>query len=172
MLKILSRIGLRYGLMAAALSMMAFTVLHFAEQKPLINLHQMIIDGLVFALALGVAMKDFRDYYHKGVLTFGQGMTIGFSATTVFAVFFSLYVLFFITLLQPEFLTEYRQDLIAQIQNLPTEELDDDFRAEQIDKARQLTNSAILLDTMLKKFLTGLLLAPVVTVVFRRMPKE
>ncbi len=172
MIKTLFQIGGKYGLLASVLSVLAFVALHLTDQQPLLNLHLLILDGLVFALALGVALKDFRDYYHNGVLTFGQGMSVSFAATVTFALTFGAFMVAFLQFLSPEFLDTYQAALIEQIQNLPAEELDEAFRSNQIALAKDLTKGSILLDVMAKKLLTGLLLGPVIIVFFRKMPKK
>ena len=172
MIRTLFRVGGKYGVLAAVLSILAFLVLHFTDQQPLLNLHLLILDGLVFALALGVALKDFRDYYHKGVLTFGQGMSMSFAATIVFALTFGAFMVAFLQFISPEFLASYKAALIEQIQNLPAEELDEAFRSEQIALAKELSKGSILIDVTAKKLLTGLLLGPVMIVFFRKMPKK
>jgi hypothetical protein len=172
MIRTLFQVGGKYGLMASFLSILAFLVLQLTDQEPLLNLHLLILDGLVFALALGVALKDFRDYYHGGVLTFGQGMTLSFAATVVFALLFGLFMILFIHVFSPDFFEMYQSLLLEQIQNLPAEELDADFRREQMALAQGLKRSDLLIDVISKKLLTGLLLGPVMVVFFRRMPQN
>jgi hypothetical protein len=170
MIKIYYSLGLRYGSLAAVLSIAAFLVLQLSGQQPLLNLHMLIMDGLLFSLGLGVALKDFRDYYRGGYLTFAQGMSIGFFQLSVFAVWFALFLGLY-TFLDQDFLEGYKEALIEQLAFIPEDRLDESFISEQKEKALQYRNIDLVLDGLLKKILTGFVLSPILTVIFRRMPK-
>jgi len=175
MTKILAGVGSRYGLVASVLSIMAFIALHYTGQEPMVNLHMLFIDGLLIILTLGVGMKEFRDFYNNKLLSFGQGMTIGFFHYLVFSSVFGLFILLFVGLIEPDFVEQYRASIIEQLNIMSPNQLKslgDDFTQNQIEKAENLGASAVILDAFVKKILAGLVLSPLVTVIFRKLKPQ
>jgi hypothetical protein len=175
MRKILAGVGLRYGLVASVLSIMAFLALHYTGQEPMVNLHMLFIDGLLIFLTLGVGMKEFRDYYNNRLLSFGQGMTIGFFHYLTFSSIFGMFILLFVGVIEPDFINNYRASIIEQLNIMPANQLEslgEDFIQNQIDKTNNMSNSALVLDAFVKKILAGLVLTPLVTVIFRKLKPQ
>ena len=172
MTKVLARVGSRYGLVASVLSILAFLALHYTNPEPMVNLHMLFIDGLLIALTLGVGMKEFRDYYNNKLLSFGQGMTIGFFHYLVFSSIFGLFILLFVGVIEPDFVEQYKASIIEQLNIMSPnqlESLSEDFVQNQITKTKELGPSALVLDAFVKKVLAGLVLSPLVTVIFRKL---
>ncbi len=175
MIKPLAGVGTRYGLVASVLSSMAFLALHYTGQEPMVNLHMLFIDGLLIALTLGVGMKEFRDYYNNKLLSFGQGMTIGFFYYITFSSFFGLFILLFVGVIEPDFVSQYRESIIEQLRLMSADQLEslgEDFVQDQINKTGDLGPSALVLDAFVKKILAGLVLTPLVTVIFRKLKPQ
>jgi hypothetical protein len=164
-------IGLKYGLIAGVFSSIATLFLNYSGLEPLVNLHLLFVDGLLLFLVISVAQKEFKFYVSGGLQTFGEGMSIGFFVYAGMAVFFALFILVFGSI-DASFMEDYRASVINQLHQLPQSELDKlapDFIEEQRAKIDSYKLYHVAMDGFVKKLLTGLIISPIVSVLFKKV---
>lgn len=162
--------ALKYGLLGGALLILLFFTLHFLNMNPVVLSKKLDFGFIIVPLIVFFSIKEFRDYRNGKVLTFGQGMTVGFF-TYVFLAIISGFFIFILFNIQPELLDEYISDRIAVMEEKKTDIIES-LSLEAYDKTyADLLNTTpfiLALDDLLKKIFTGLFVTIILSILLRR----
>jgi hypothetical protein len=166
----LRNLGLRYGLVTALLSIMAFVVFYIMGQQPWRNLVSFLLDIFVIGVFLFLSIKDYKSNVNSGELRFYQGMTVGFIVYFISALGFSLFYMVLIQWIEPDFLSDYirvaQEDLIAR-KEMIIAGLSEESYNEQFSKMTETTTQVLVVDAFIKRVLIGLVLTPVFSILLR-----
>ena len=69
-------------------------------------------------------IKHFRDHENNGNLGFGKALLIGILISLMAALAFGILDVIYVTFINPDFMTEYYEGMLAQAQSLPAEEFE------------------------------------------------
>lgn len=169
----ISKVAIKYGLSGAAMVILAFLVFYYIGMQPWRNLISFILDVVIIAFFLVMSMREFKVLYNGGEFRFYHGMSIGFITFFVVAGLYGLFYGLFIGLIEPEFLTNYIELAIEDLNGrkaLLTESIEGDpeeFFQEQIQGIREISKSQLVMDAFFKRALIGFFLTPMLSVIFR-----
>ena len=168
------RLASSYGLFSALMTIVAFLVFYFIGQQPWRNLISLILDVIIIGAFCFIAIRDFRDRHNDGILHFYHGMSIAFFVYLVTATLFSLFYLLFIAVITPDFMEIYQESMIEFLESrkelLIQQGGEEEFQ-RQIDSVGQVQASGLVLDAFGKKVISGLVLAPIFSIVFRTIQR-
>lgn len=163
----------KYGLAGGTMIVLAFLVFFYIDMQPWRNMVSFILDVVIIAFFLVLAIREYKVLYRGGELRFYHGMSIGFlcflTIAGVYAVFYGL----FINFIEPDFLQNYIVLAIEDYEGrkeLLTENIEGDpeeFFNQQLEGIRSITKSKLVLDAFFKRTLIGFFLTPMISVIFR-----
>ncbi|MGB5498613.1 MAG: DUF4199 domain-containing protein [Maribacter sp.] len=112
----MKNIVLKYGGYGFVLSIVLFLLgLYFGKEVEYST--QEVIGYLTFIASLVFVffgIKHFRDKENNGKLSFGKGMMIGILISVITAMGIAIADLIYTTAINPDFLEEYKADMVAQ----------------------------------------------------------
>jgi hypothetical protein len=166
-------IGIRYGAMAALVTILIGLVFHLAgltsytDQNSATNWIATLLNWVVMAGAMYMGMNKFKEE-SGGYLTFGQGFNIGLWASLILAIISAVWMIVFFQFVEPG-LTETiieatREKMLEQGQS-----------EEQVDQAMQYTAmfmkpGMFALFGGIGIFITGLIIALITAAIAQRKP--
>ena len=83
MTKMLWKISVRYGAAAGILAFILLLVMYYLGPHPLLTSPFLDFRILLFGIFIFFTLKEFRDYYHDGILYFWQAMLGGWTVVLV-----------------------------------------------------------------------------------------
>lgn len=124
----MQKIVLRYGLYAT-LFIVALSALEFFVLNNLLSSSLQEVAGyltmLLSMVFVFLGMRQYRDKWNNGQLSFGQGLKVGILIVLIPAVAFGLFDLLYTEVLHPGWVDEYYANYIAQIKaNTPPDQLE------------------------------------------------
>jgi len=169
--KALITTALKYGLAGGILIITPFLLLLKMDQKPLVNLNTLILEGMLMFIFIYFGAREFRDKKNDGILKFWQGMTSGFIIYVVMASVFVLFLWTYINILNPDFISNYKVEALEYLRD-SIEKINDpeekELLSQQMSTIEETTNADLILDSLVKKIVLGLVLTPICTVFLRR----
>ena len=122
----MKRTILRYGLFATltiiALSLMIWTLVDVVDNTTgeIIGYSSMVV-SLLFVY---FGIKHYRDSENNGLVSFGKALLIGILISLLASIAFGLMDLIYVTFVNPDFMTDYYDGMLDQLQTLPADELE------------------------------------------------
>ena len=169
--KALINTSLKYGLAGGVFLSAPFFILLAIDQKPLINLNTLILEGLLTTLFIYFGLREYRDRWNAGILKFWEGMTMGFIIYIVGAIIATGILSTYLYLIEPDYLSTYKAELTEWLNDSLTK-MDDPEEKEllqgQIGKVEETMTLDLIIDTITKKIVLGLIFTPICTVFLRR----
>ena len=166
-------VPLRYAVIASVLGLVLTLVLYYSGKHPL--LIPIVFDYrlLLLPLFLFFAIKEFRDVYHSGTMTFPQGMLAGFVLYAAMGLIIALSLLVFDAAVGGEFATEYIDASYQQLVD-NKEQFIDAIGEEAYNTSLQTTPQTTILDLssdyFLKTCALGVLFTIIISVILRKQP--
>src|SRR5215510_14110282 len=102
----LLKVFARYGAIAGLLGSVFLIILYYLNRHPFLFPIYFYFWFVLMGVFIFFAMKEYRDFYHGGVLYFWQGLCGSLIFVLVFAFIVALVVLVF-EKINPEFLSSY-----------------------------------------------------------------
>ena len=164
-------VPLRYGIIGAAINIIAILGLFYFGRHPLL-LNPLLDARLVlYVIFIYYSIKTYRDEFGNGKLHFWQGMAIGVINYMSMAIIVALFIQLFAGIEATNFLNDYIQMASAQIQDNRAS-LNDTLGEDTIDKTLLELPSTTALhlaaDYLLKSMPLGLFLTTIFAILLRR----
>ncbi len=164
-------ISFRYGILAAFLSIVLFSILYFLGRNPLLIPSFLDFRLLLFPIFLVFSIRDFKENRNKGILHFWQGFSIGMLIVLIVAIVMGLYIYLLGSVIDPHFTFKYVHTTIQNILKLK-EKIIAQIGQDQYNKTMQLLPTTTLfdlaLDYFIKSFPLGIFLTILISLVLRR----
>ena len=107
---------LRFGRYGASIGGLVFVISHFFLQN--LDLGTLEIFGYIsiFSSLLFVffGIKHFRDHVNEGFIKFGKALLIGLAISAVVALAIAILDIFYVTVINPDFATEYLEYTLSE----------------------------------------------------------
>lgn len=163
----------RYGAIAGFLCAITVISLYYMGKHPFLINPFFDFRVPAFSLLLFFSLKEVRDYFHEGTLTFFQGLG-GSIIFLIAAGLMSDTGIFVFGSLQPDFVAEYIRQLTDQIRNIPPEEVDQIGKATLDNSLRELPFITLAYLVGLYAWQTlqiGFFISVIISVILRQQPK-
>ncbi len=164
-------IPIRYGIMAAIISIGLFLVLYFFGKNPLLIPAIFDYRIILFPIILVFAIRDFKENKNNGFLHFWQGMSIGLQTVLITAFLMAVFIFLFGSILDKSFVLSYIEQLTEQIQTV-NEELVESIGKEAISKTLELLPTTTIFDLAIDYFLKslpyGVFLTIIISLILRK----
>lgn len=167
------RVGLRYGLVSGALSIILFFVIALFDENPLIVnswFDFFLIPGFVF-----FGVREFRQYYNGGLLQFWQGASVGFITYVTSALLFAVVIGGYLATRGEEWVDDYVADRVAVVQENEenfTEELGATTYQQVLQEVKATSTFDLVLDDFLRKLMIGIFITLIIATLQRRLPAK
>lgn len=167
------RVPLKYGAAGGLMVILAFLVLFFLDDNPLLVLPP--IDFVLLPLFLFFSVKDFRDNHNGKVMYFWEGMTVGFFCYISVAILSGLFVLGFLEVCNCNLLADFITNKVAVLESEKARVIEEMGQAtydKTLSDTQATTTFIIALDVFLKKCILGLLFTIMLSMILRTKPKN
>lgn len=164
-------VPVKYGLVGGILSILVFVIIYLLGNNPLIIFGKFDFSFLLLPIFIAFSLKDFRDYWNDKSMQFWQGMTIGFINYSVIAIISAIFILLFLSFVDPNLLTEYisnRSLLIIEMKDEMIKTMGQNVYETTYQEVQETTAYVLALDDFLKKIFIGLFLTIILCVIFRK----
>lgn len=164
---------IKFGVTGAVLFITMFLASYFSSANPLLE-NNGIVDVLILLIFLFLAIKEYRDTFNNKLLEFWQGMTLGFICYVIIAVITSLFILFFVTVINPDVLDTYVVSMLENLENEKEsfiERMGEESYRETLTVNKNTSIWKVVLDNFEKKTIIGLALTIVISVIMKSKPK-
>ncbi len=165
-------ISFRYGMLAATLSIILFSVLYYFGRNPLLIPSFLDFRLLLFPIFLVFSIRDFKENRNNGLLQFWQGFSIGMLIVIIVATSMGLYIYLLGSVIDHNFTSNYVQTTIHNILQLK-EKIIAQIGEDKYKKTLQLLPTTTLfdlaLDYFIKSFPLGIFLTILISLVLRRI---
>ena len=126
---------------------------------------------LLFPIFLVFSIRDFKENHNNGLLHFWQGFSIGILVICIIAIIMSLFILAFGSWIEPDFVENFIQSSIDQIESVKSK-LITAIGEEEITKVLEILPSTTLFDLafdyLLKSLPYGLFLTIIISLILRK----
>ncbi len=169
----LVHVCLRYGAIAGFLCAGCVVSLYYMGKHPFLINPFFDFRVPAFSLLLFFSLKEVRDYFYEGTLTFFQGLggSIIFLSTAALVADTGIFVF---GSLQPDFVAEYIRQLTDQIRNIPPESIDQIGKVTIDNSLRELPFISLAYLVGLytwQTFQIGFFISVIISVILRRQPQ-
>ncbi len=158
----------QFGALGGTLSIISFFVLSKVYTDPT-NLN-LIFGYVITPIALFLAIKFFKEYGNNGLLSFAEGMTVGFVAYSLISVI-STFGIWIILQMSPELFTTIQETKWAvSEQNSETiinQVGEESFRMTQMS-LKEMTTWDIALNDGIWKIISGLFFSIIISIILRK----
>jgi hypothetical protein len=165
-------IGVRYGAVAAVLSVSLMVAMFYLGRHPLMVAPFMDFRILLYGVFIFFSLKEFREYHQEGVLYFWQGMVGSFVVVATAAVIGSLILRVFISL-EDNFIPEYVSVMTEYLRGFPEEEINrigKDAYDRNLEGLPATTSAQIATLYLAQSFGIGLFISIILSVILRKQP--
>lgn len=166
-------VPLKYGAIAGVLGGILLLVLYYLGRHPM--LISIIFDFRIFLFGVFIffVLRELRDYYGGGLLSFGEGMMSSFIFVTVFGVIAGGTIILF-SEMEEEFVRSFVTQFTEQVKGLSEQDIKQ-LGKENLErnlKALPATNGYNFAWNYFKQgYWIGLFISIILAVVLRRQPK-
>lgn len=163
-------IGVRYGAVAALLSISLMVAMFYLGRHPLMVAPFMDFRILLYGVFIFFSLKEFREYYQGGVLYFWQGMMGSFVVVATAAVIGSLVLRGFIAY-EDNFIPEYVKAMSEYLKGFPEEEINrigKDAYNRNLEALPATTGAQISTLYLVQSFGIGLFISIILSVILRK----
>jgi hypothetical protein len=169
----LYKVPLRYAGIASVLGLVLTLVLFYSGKHPL--LIPIIVDYrlLILPLFIFFAIKEYRDVYNSGVLTFPQGMLIGLIVYAGMGLLVGLSIYLFDLVIGGQFVQEYIDISYQQLVDNKQQFLDaigEEAYQDSLETTPLTTILDLASDYFLKTCALGILFTIIISVILRKQP--
>ena len=167
-------VNLRYGAIAGALCGGSAISMYYMGKHPFLVNPFFDFRVPAYSLLLFFSLKEVRDYFKNGVLTFfhGLGGSIVFMTT---AALVSITIIVLFGFLQPEFLTAYIHQLSNQLRSLPpdsVEQIGKEALQKTLDEIPNIDMGYLAGLYAWQTVQIGFFISVIISVILRRQPKQ
>jgi len=166
-------IGIRYGAVAAVLSVSLMVAMFYLGRHPLMVAPFMDFRILLYGVFIFFSLKEFREYHQGGVLYFWQGMIGSFVVVATAAVLGSLLLRLFISV-EGRFIPEYVKAMTDYLRGFPVEEINrigKDAYERNVEALPSTTSGQIASLYLVQSFGIGLFISIILSVILRKQSK-
>ncbi len=170
--KPLVSVPLKFGITGSIMIIVMFVVFYFSSENPLGEIST--FDFFILPIFLFLAIKEYRDTYNAKLMEFWQGMTVGFGTYISIAIITSLFILLFVSVINPDILDTYvasRIDILVEGKEGMIADIGEQAYLESLSEVKLVSLADVVLDNFLKKLMLGLFLTIAVSVIMKRKPK-
>lgn len=164
-------VSVKYGLLAASLSIILFSALYFFGKNPLLIPLFLDFRILIFAIFLLFGIRDFKDNKNGGILHFWQGFVTGAVIVIIVGTIMGLFIFLLGSVIDHSFTGNYINEMLQNITGAK-EKIISEYGQEVYDKAVKLIPTTTLADLSLDYFLKtipiGLIITFLISLAFRR----
>ena len=164
-------ISIRYGGIAAILSIILFLILFYSGQNPLLIPPFLDFRILLFPIFLVYSIRDYKENYNGGFLHFWQGFSIGMLVILIIAIIMALFILIFGSWIEPDFVSNFIKTSIDQIKSAK-ENISSAIGEKELTTVLEILPSTTLFDLALDYFLKslpyGLFLTIIISLILRK----
>ena len=134
----------RYGLYAT-LTIIALSLLIWALVDVVDNTMGEIIgysSMVVSLLFVYFGIKHYRDSENNGLISFGKALLIGILISLLASIAFGLMDLIYVTFVNPDFMTDYYDGMLEQLQTLPADEFE--IRKAELESEKEMFSNPFM----------------------------
>ena len=160
----------KYGLLGGVFSISTFFLMLALDRKPMVNTSMLLVDGLLLAVFIWFATKEFKDW-NSGELRFWQGMTVGFGVYILTSILFALFIGLNFSIINPDYLDIYKQeaaDILRRSATLYPDTFTEEVLGKQLTDLEQVTVFMLIASVFMKKIFIGMLISPIVSIILRK----
>lgn len=166
-------IPLKYGGFASILAALLFMILYYFGRNPLLIPPLLDFRIILFPIILAFGIRDFKENRNQGILHFWQGMSVGLQIILIVAFLMSVFILIFGSVIEPDFVSIYIEQMTAQVQSL-SDEMVESVGQEALNKTLEILPSTTIIDLssdyFIKSLPYGLFLTIIITLILRKRP--
>ena len=158
----------KFGLVGGLFSVFAFVLLSFLKSDPT-NL-SLIFGYVISPFALFLAIKFFKEYSNSGLLSFSEGMSVGFVTYCLIAVISGLGVLIYLNF-SPELFEEIKNsklEVLLKNQSTITQEMGLNSYESTLLNIKQMTIWDIAFNEVIWKIIPGLFFTIIISIILRK----
>ncbi len=158
----------KFGLVGGMFSVFAFVLLSFLKSDPT-NL-SLIFGYVISPFALFLAIKFFKEYSNSGLLSFSEGMSVGFVTYCLIAVISGLGVLIYLNF-SPELFEEIKNsklEVLLKNQSTITQEMGLNPYEATLLNIKQMTIWDIAFNEGIWKIIPGLFFTIIISIILRK----
>jgi len=162
---------LRYGLFGSITICILFLISWFAFQDASMTVQEILgYASMVISLSfVYFGIKHFRDKVNHGKLTFGKGMAIGALISLITALAFGILDVIYVKFINPDFMTEYYETLLAQLKTtLSPEEFEVKKAEMEAEKALFANPFMNFLFMFITVFIIGFIITLISSLILQR----
>jgi hypothetical protein len=158
----------KFGLVGGLFSVFAFVLLSFLKSDPT-NL-SLIFGYVISPFALFLAIKFFKEYSNRGLLSFSEGMSVGFVTYCLIAIISGLGVLIYLNL-SPELFEEIKNsklEVLLKNQDTITQEMGLNSYESTLSYVKQMSKMDIAFNEGIWKIIPGLFFTIIISIILRK----
>src|SRR5688572_17544067 len=173
MTKTLFKVSVRYGAAAGILAFMLMLIMYYTGPHPLLTSPFLDFRILLFGIFIFFTLKEFRDYYHDGVLYYWQAMLGGWAMVLVATIVTSM-LLWLFGRWDSDFIDSYIAQVTQYLKSFPKEDIDR-IGKEIYDRNLNALPTTNIFDLIQTYFMQGIVIGffinIILSVILRRQPK-
>jgi hypothetical protein len=160
----MKQIVFRYTVFAT-IAIIVFTAIHLFTMSSMSYEAAEVAGYLTMVLAMifvFFGIRKYRDHVNNGTLTFGQGLKVGLLIALGPAVFFALFDLLYVKVINPDWSDEYYNNYIRQAtKSTPPDELPE--KLKKLNEQKEFFSNPVML--FLVMFVTVFVIGAIVTII-------
>ncbi|MEO9806320.1 MAG: DUF4199 domain-containing protein [Reichenbachiella sp.] len=169
-MKPLFQVPLKFGLIGAGIKILMFFVLLWTDANPLLEMQ--VFNLIILPVFIFFGIKEFRDTFNQGILSFSEGMTIGLIIYLLIGLLYGAFLAGALNIIDTSVIME--EYIATNLQKL--EESRSQFGQKEFEESyRENQNSSIYVpikDIIIRTLLIGFLLTSLLSTVLRKQPKK
>ena len=173
MAKTLWKVSTRYGAAAGILAFILLLVMYYVGRHPLLTSPFLDFRILLFGIFIFFTLKEFRDYYHDGILYYWQAMLGGWTMVLVTTIVTSM-LLWLFGRWDSGFIDSYIAQVTLYLKSFPKEDIDR-IGKEIYDRNLNALPTTNIFDLIQTYFMQGIVIGffvnIILSVILRRQPK-
>lgn len=131
--------------------------------------------GMLLAFSfVFVAVRNFREKYNNGVVSFGQAFKIGLLITLITSTFYVVTWLIEYHFFVPDFMDKYAEHVISDAKASGKTPAEIDMQIKEMDSMKEMYKNplVVILFTYLEILPVGLLISLICALILKRKPKK
>ncbi|MHA7131052.1 DUF4199 domain-containing protein [Algoriphagus namhaensis] len=158
----------KFGALGGLFSLVSFTVLAWMYGDPS-NLN-LVFGYLIVPIAVYLSIKFFKDYSNDGMLSFSEGMTVGFVAYLLLGLISGLGIWLILSLVPDLFLTiqESKLAVLADSKALILEQVGEKSYESTLASVQNMSPFDVALNDAIWKIVPGLFFTIIISIILRK----
>ncbi|HSJ66104.1 MAG TPA: DUF4199 domain-containing protein [Anditalea sp.] len=158
----------KFGIIGGILCGIAFWLMYILGAEPVGM--TLVFGYLITPIFVFIGVKNFRDNFNAGDMTFGQGMTVGFFVYTLIAILSAIFV--FISLnIMPDILMDFRSVNLRLLDGKRSEWVEQ-LNIEAFETTRasieEMSAYNVAMNDFLRKILPGLFYTIIISIILKQ----